>query len=102
MFSGKCAEQDISVVGAVYENFPEPGRKDPVNIHSNRIKLDSRVMSIKAFANSFNRNNQEFTKLCQPDPKLLYRKKLMVTLETKDKVKSKFQRQLMFHENHLL
>ena len=99
LFSGKCAEQDISVVGAVYENFPEPGRKDPVNIHSNRIKLDSRVMSIKAFANSFNRNNQEFTELCQPDPKLLYRKKLMVTLETKDKVKSKFQRQLMFHEN---
>ena len=97
LFSGKCAEQDISFVGTVYENFPEPGRKSPVSIRSNRIKLDSRVMTINAFANKWDRNLQEFSEACKPDPKLLYRKKLLVTLETKDKVKSK--RQLLFHEN---
>ena len=97
LFSGNCAEQDISFVGTVYENFPEPGRKDPVNIHSDHIKLDSRVMTIKAFANRWNSRTNSFTTTCQPDPKLLYRKKIMVTLETKDKVKSK--RQLMFHDN---
>ena len=96
LFSGKCAEQDISLVGTIYENFPEPGRKDPVNIHSNKIKLDSRVITINAFANSWNKELKVFSETCKPDPKLLYRKKLMVTLETKDKVKSK--RQLMFHE----
>ena len=97
LFSGQCADLDISFVGTIYEHFPEPGRKDPVNIKSEKIKIDSRVMSIDAFANSWDRNMEEFSSKCQPDPKLLYRKRLLVTLETKDKVKSK--RQLMFHEN---
>ena len=41
LFSGACAEQDISFVGTIFENFPDPGSKDPVNIHSAAIKLDS-------------------------------------------------------------
>ena len=97
LFSGACAEQDISFVGTIFENFPDPGRKDPVNIHSAAIKLDSRVLTIAASANKWNRNTETFSTPCQPDPKLLYRKKLLVNLETKDKAKAK--RQLMFHEN---
>ena len=97
LFSGKCADLDISFLGTIYENFPEPGRKDPVNIKSDKIKLDSRIMTIDAFANSWDRNMETFSPKCLPDPKLLYRKRLLVTLETKDKVKSK--RQLLFHEN---
>ena len=27
MFSGECAEKDISFVGAIYEDFPDPGEK---------------------------------------------------------------------------
>ena len=97
LFSGRCADLDISFVGTIYENFPEPGRKDPVNIKSRNIKIDSRVMTIDAFANSWDRNMESFSTKCKPDPKLLYRKRLLVTLETKEKVKSK--RQLLFHEN---
>ena len=26
LFSGDCAEKDISFVGAIYEDFPDPGR----------------------------------------------------------------------------
>merc|ERR1712117_809518 len=48
-------------------------------------------------ANKWNKNTATFSKTCEPDPKLLYKKRLLVTLETKDKVKSK--RQLLFHEN---
>ena len=97
LFSGKCAEQDIAFVGNIYENFPDPGRKDPVNIFSNKIKVDSRVMTVNVVSNKWDRNMEEFSAPCQPDPKLLYRKKLLVNLETKDKAKSK--RQLLFHEN---
>ena len=97
LFSGRCADLDISFVGTIYENFPEPGRKDPVNIKSRNIKIDSRVMTIDAFANSWDRNMESFSTKCKPDPKLLYRKRLLITLETKEKVKSK--RQLLFHEN---
>ena len=25
LFSGECAEKDISFVGAIYEDFPDPG-----------------------------------------------------------------------------
>ena len=57
LFSGACAEQDISFVGTIFENFPDPGRKDPVNIHSAAIKLDSRVLTIAASANKWNRNS---------------------------------------------
>ena len=32
--------QDISFVGNIYENFPDPGRKDPVNIDSDKIKVN--------------------------------------------------------------
>ena len=97
LFSGKCAEQDIAFVGNIYENFPDPGRKDPVNIISDKIKVDSRVMTVNVVSNKWDRNMEEFSKPCQPDPKLLYRKKLLVNLETKDKAKSK--RHLLFHEN---
>ena len=96
LFSGSCADQDISFVGTIYENFPEPGRKNPVNIKSKNIKLDSRVMTIKASANKWNKATDEFGPICRPDPKLLYRKRLLINLATKSKEKSR--RQLLFHE----
>ena len=55
------------------------------------------MMTVNVVSNKWNRNTEEFSEPCKPDPKLLYRKKLLVNLETKDKAKSK--RQLMFHEN---
>eukprot|EP00090_Calanus_glacialis_P035198 TRINITY_DN60141_c0_g1_i1.p1 TRINITY_DN60141_c0_g1~~TRINITY_DN60141_c0_g1_i1.p1 ORF type:complete len:923 (-),score=185.92 TRINITY_DN60141_c0_g1_i1:73-2841(-) len=97
LFSGSCADQDISFVGTIYENFPDPGRKNPVNIKSRKIQLDSRVMTIKASANRWNRNTEEFDPICRPDPKLLYRKRLLINLATKSKEKSR--RQLLFHQN---
>ena len=30
LFTGACAEKDFSFVGAIYDNFPEAGRKNPV------------------------------------------------------------------------
>jgi len=97
LFSGSCADMDISFVGSIYENFPEPGRKNPVNIKSKDIKLDSRIMTIRASANRWNRNLEEFEPTCKPDPKLLYRKRLLINLVTKSKQKSR--RQLLFHSN---
>jgi len=97
LFSGSCADQDISFVGTIYENFPESGRKNPVNIKSKKILLDSRVMTIQASANRWNRNLEQFDPICRPDPKLLYRKRLLVNLATKYKRKSR--RQLLFHQN---
>jgi len=97
LFSGTCADQDISFVGSIYENFPESGRKNPVNIRSKRILLDSRVVTIQASANKWNRNMEEFEPVCRPDPKLLYRKRLLINLATKHKKKSR--RQLLFHQN---
>jgi len=97
LFSGSCADMDISFVGSIYENFPEPGRKNPVNIKSKEIKLDSRIMTIRASANRWNRNLEEFEPTCKPDPKLLYRKRLLINLVTKSKQKSR--RQLLFHSN---
>ena len=29
LFSGECAEKDISFVGAIYEDFPDPGGQVP-------------------------------------------------------------------------
>ena len=97
LFSGECAEKDISFVGAIYEDFPDPGRKSPVTIWSRRIALDSRVVSINASANQWDKNRHTFGKVCIPDPKLLVRKRLLVNLATKSSEKSR--RQLLFHDN---
>jgi len=95
LFSGECAEKDISFVGAIYEDFPDPGRKSPVTIWSHRIALDSRVVSINASANQWDKDRHTFGKVCVPDPKLLVRKRLLVNLATKSSEKSR--RQLLFH-----
>lgn len=97
LFSGSCADRDISFIGTIYENFPEPGRKNPVNIKSKKIQLDSRVMTIKASANKWDKTREQFGPVCKPDQKLLYRKRLLINLSTKSKQKSR--RQLLFHQN---
>ena len=100
MFSGSCADRDIAFVGSIYDDFPDSGRKNPVNIRSEAIQLDSRILSIKASANSWNKEKEEFLDdECIPDPKLLYRKRLKLKLKTKSKEKSR--RQLLFHENEI-
>merc|ERR1740128_522696 len=97
LFSGSCADRDISFVGTIYENFPDPGRKNPVHIKSKKIQLDSRIITIKASANKGDKTEETFGPLCTPDSKLLYRKKLLINLATKSKQKSR--RQLLFHHN---
>ena len=53
LFSGVCAEQDINFAGWVYDSFPDPGRKNPVNIRSDEIMLDSRVVTVRVSANKY-------------------------------------------------
>ena len=96
MFSGACADQDISFIGTIYEHFPEPGRKNPANIKANKIKLDSRVITLRISANRWNAKTEEFDPACAPDSKLLYRKRLVISLATKSKKNS--GRKLMFHQ----
>jgi len=95
LFSGACVDQDISFVGAIYENLPDPGRKNPVTIWSRNIQVDSRVVSISLAANQWDKESRSFGAACRPDPKLLVRKRLLVTLATKSPVRSR--RQLLFH-----
>jgi len=97
MFSGSCSSQDVSYVFNIYNEFPDPGWKNPVSLEARNIQLDSKVVSIAAKANSWDPTNQQFSESCLPDPKLLYSHKIMIYLTSKTETKSK--RQLMFHED---
>lgn len=81
LFSGDCSENHVALVSSIYENFPDPGRKNPATIPINKMRLDSKIMeadvlSIPTAANSKNTN-------CKPDIKLLLRRPLKLTFELK-------------------
>jgi len=95
IFSGSCADKDVSYFFDIIKDFPDPGWKNPVAMEVKNVRLDSKVMSISARANSW--NNNQFSESCKPDPKLVLSKKIMIYLTTKSNEKSK--RQLMFHED---
>ncbi len=54
-------DKDVTFVGEIYDTFPDPGRKNPVFVRANEIRLDSRVISVDVSANmhAFNPRNRK-------------------------------------------
>ena len=70
LFSGDCSENHVALVASIYDEFPDPGRKNPVSIPINKMRLDSKIIeaevaSVPKFANKLFE--------CKPDIKLLLR-----------------------------
>jgi len=100
LFSGDCSENHVALVASIYDEFPDPGRKNPVSIPINKMRLDSKIIeaevaSVPKFANKLFE--------CKPDIKLLLRRPLRITFELKsgkNKAKKKVtdgSRKLLFH-----
>ena len=83
MFSGSCADKDVSYIFNIIDDFPDPGWKNPVSVNSKNIQLDSKIMYVAATANKYDTKTQVFSDECQPDEKLLYSHKVIARLYTK-------------------
>ena len=83
MFSGSCADKDVSYIFNIIDDFPDPGWKNPVSIKSKNIQLDSKVIHVSATANKYDSGTHTFSEDCQPDSKLLYSHKVVARLYTK-------------------
>ena len=44
LFSGDCSENHVALVASIYDEFPDPGRKNPVSIPINKMRLDSKII----------------------------------------------------------
>ena len=101
LFSGDCSENHVALVASIYDDFPDPGRKNPVSIPINIMRLDSKI--IEAEVSSVPRVGSKQNLLeCKPDIKLLLRRPLRITFELKSGKKSKKlikdgSRKLQFH-----
>ena len=42
IFTGPCESLDVTLVLAISDTFPNEGRKNPVNIRTDKIEIDSR------------------------------------------------------------
>jgi len=76
LFAGECENKDVTFIAVISDHFPDNGRKNPAYIRTSRLALDSRVMVVRATANSFDREKPEdgYGERCQVDRKLLVRR----------------------------
>lgn len=83
MFSGSCADKDVSYIFNIFKDFPDPGWKNVASLKAQNIKLDSSILTISVKANAWIPSRNEFSTRCLPDSKLLYSHKIMIYLTTK-------------------
>jgi hypothetical protein len=82
LFSGDCADNHVAMVSTIYDAFPDPGRKNPVTIPINKMKLDSKVIEVDVI--SIPRvDSKRKGQRCTPDLKLLIRRPLRLSFELK-------------------
>ena len=82
LFSGDCSENHVATVASIYDQFPDPERKNPVSIPINKMRLDSRIMEVEV-ASIPKADNNKILHQCKPDLKLLVRRPLRMTFELK-------------------
>ena len=101
MFSGKCAENHVAMVASIYDDFPDPGRKNPVNIPVNKMRLDSKVIEVDVSSIPKDKSARDLLQ-CKPDTKLLIRRPLRIRFELKSgrnkSVSDTIGRKLLFHD----
>ena len=85
LFSGECAENHVALVASIYDSFGDPGRKNPVSIPINKMKLDSRIMEVN-IASIPKTALKPHLADCRPDLKLLIRRPLRLRFELKSGV----------------
>ena len=102
LFSGDCSENHVALVASIYDEFPDPGRKNPVSIPINKMRLDSKIIEAEVASVPKFANKQQLFE-CKPDIKLLLRRPLRMTFELKsgkNKARKKVtdgSRKLLFH-----
>ena len=101
LFSGDCSENHVALVASIYDDFPDPGRKNPVSIPINIMRLDSKIIEAEVASVPRVGSKQNLLE-CKPDIKLLLRRPLRMTFELKSGKKSKESikdgsRKLQFH-----
>ena len=104
MFSGKCAENHVAMVASIYDDFPDPGRKNPVNIPVNKMRLDSKVVEVDVSSIPKDKSARDLLQ-CKPDTKLLIRRPLRIRFELKsgrnlNVSDTTVGRKLLFHDPH--
>ena len=72
LFSGDCSENHVALVASIYDEFPDPGRKNPVSIPINKMRLDSKIIEAEVASVPKFANKQQLFE-CKPDIKLLLR-----------------------------
>ena len=99
MFSGDCSENHVALVASIYDEFPDPGRKNPVSIPINKMRLDSKIIEAEVLSIPRVNSKQQLLE-CKPDIKLLLRRPLRMTFELKSgksKTIKDGSRKLQFH-----
>ena len=81
LFSGDCTENNVAMIASIYDDFPDPARKNPVAIPINKMRLDSRIIEVEVSSLPKNDNLKHLN--CKPDLKLLLRRPLRFTFELK-------------------
>ena len=69
------------MIASIYDDFPDPARKNPVAIPINKMRLDSRIIEVEVSSLPKNDNLKHLN--CKPDLKLLLRRPLRFTFELK-------------------
>merc|ERR1712026_70214 len=79
----------------------DPGRKNPVSIPVNKMRLDSKVIEVDVSSIPKNPNTRDLLQ-CKPDTKLLIRRPIRIRLELKSgrntSEVSDIGRKLLFHD----
>ena len=89
------------MVASIYDEFPDPGRKNPVTIPVNKMRLDSKIIEVDVSSIPKNQNARDLLQ-CKPDTKLLIRRPIRIRLELKSGRNltsvSDTGRKLLFHD----
>ena len=67
----------MAMVASIYDDFPDPGRKNPVTIPVNKMRLDSKVMEVDVSSIPKDKSARDLLQ-CKPDTKLLIRRPLRI------------------------
>ena len=91
----------MAMVASIYDDFPDPGRKNPVTIPVNKMRLDSKVMEVDVSSIPKDKSARDLLQ-CKPDTKLLIRRPLRIRFELKSgrnkSVSDTIGRKLLFHD----